>query len=76
MSLLTRRQWVVVAGTAPLAAQINTTAPPQSPPPAQSAVTPEQRIDKAKDDIQKVSRRLAEIEVPMNIEPAFHFSAH
>ena len=37
--------------------------------------TPEQLIEKAKADVQKASQQLAEIEVPMNIEPAFHFSA-
>jgi hypothetical protein len=45
-------------------AQVNT-------PPAPATESQE----KAKAEVQKVSRQLAELEVPMDVEPAFHFSA-
>ena len=67
MRSLTRRQWVAVTAAAPLVAQVDTKAPPNAPAP--------QSLDKAKADVQKVSQQLAELEVPMNVEPAFHFSA-
>jgi hypothetical protein len=62
-----RRQWVVLLGTTPLLAQ--TAVPPASP------ATPEQRVEKARSDVREVSDKLAAIEVPMNVEPAFHFRA-
>jgi hypothetical protein len=65
MSLrLSRRNWVLLMGAAPLLAQ----APSQPP-------TPEQRIEKAKNDVREVSDKLAAIAVPMNIEPSFRFVA-
>ena len=61
---LNRRRWFWVMGTAPLLAQTPT-----------PLVTPEQRIQKAKDDVRQVSDKLAAIEVPMDIEPSFRFVA-
>jgi len=49
-------------GSAPLLAQ--TAAP-----------APEQRSGKAKTDVEQVSQKLAAVEVPMNIEPSFRFTA-
>jgi len=63
-----RRQWVVLLGTTPLLAQ---TAVQSPVPPA----TPEQRAEKAKSDVRQASGKLAAIELPMNIEPAFRFRA-
>ncbi len=65
MSLrLSRRNWVLFMGAAPLLAQ----APPQLP-------APEQRIEKARNDVREVSDKLAAIAVPMNVEPSFRFVA-
>jgi hypothetical protein len=58
---LSRRDWVLLMGSAPLLAQ--------------TSVTPEQRTEKAKADVQQVRDKLAAIEVPMNIEPSFRFMA-
>jgi hypothetical protein len=58
---ITRRQWTALLAASPLVAQV--------------AATPEQKVEKANADVRKVSQRLAEIEVPMNIEPAFRFTA-
>ncbi len=55
-------------GSTPLLAQT------AAQPPA-TAATPEQRAQKAKDDVRQVSDKLAAIEVPMNIEPSFRFVA-
>jgi hypothetical protein len=41
------------------------------PAPAQS--TPEAKLQKAYADVHDVSVRLSQIDVPMNIEPAFVF---
>jgi hypothetical protein len=65
---LNRRRWVAFLGATPLLAQIA----PQSAAPA---LPPEQRIAKAQSDVHEVSGKLAALEVPMNIEPAFHFRA-
>jgi hypothetical protein len=63
MSLrLSRRRWVFLMSSVPLLAQ--------TPAPA-----PEQRMEKAKNDVRAVSDQLAVITVPMNIEPAFRFVA-
>jgi hypothetical protein len=65
---LSRRRWVLLMGSAPLFAQ--TAA--QTPTPT---ATPEQRIEKAKNDVREVSDQLAAITLPMSIEPAFRFVA-
>jgi hypothetical protein len=63
-SRLSRRRWVLMMGSTTLLAQ--TSAP---------VTTPEQRLEKAKADVKQVSDKLAAIEVPMHIEPAFRFVA-
>ena len=70
MSLrVSRRRWVFLMGaSAPLLAQSSAPSPPV-------AATPEQRLDKAKADVREVSDKLAAINVPMAIEPAFKFVA-
>jgi len=77
---ITRRRWtqafIALAGTVPLAAQVTSKTPPEgSPAPAQPAATPEQKLQKAYADVHQVSERLSQIEVPMNVEPAFAFRA-
>jgi hypothetical protein len=61
----TRREWTLLLGAAPLLAQ-----PPSSPSPAPST---SEGLQKAKDDVRHISERLAKLEVPMNVEPAFAF---
>ncbi len=75
---ITRRQWTArvtaVAGATPLLGQVTQKAPPTGAPlPAQPAATPEQKLQKANADVHQVSDRLSQIELPMNIEPAFAF---
>jgi hypothetical protein len=65
---LSRRHWFWLMGSTPLLAQT------AAQPPA-TAATPEQRAQKAKDDVRQVSDKLAAVEVPMNIEPSFRFVA-
>jgi hypothetical protein len=73
---LTRRQWAVLLGTAPLVAQVTSTVPPTGvPAPPNAPASPEQRLQKAYADIRQVSERLSKIEMPMNVEPAFSFRA-
>ncbi len=61
-------------GTAPAIAQVTSKVPPQgAPAPAQPAATPEQKLQKAYSDVKKLSDRLSQIEVPMDVEPAFAF---
>ena len=60
---LTRRQWAALLGISPLLAQ----TPPSSPP--------EQKPENPDAGVRDVSQRLAEIEVPMDVEPAFRFAA-
>ena len=64
---ITRRRWSVLLGAAPLAAQ--------SPAPPSTGKPPEPTLQKALDDLQQTSQRLAGLEVPMNVEPAFSFKA-
>ena len=67
---------MAVAGIVPVAAQVTSKAPPEgSPAPLPPSATPEQKLQKAYADIRKVSDRLAQIEVPMDVEPAFAFRA-
>ena len=65
MSLgLSRRRWVLLMSAAPVLAQI------PAPTPA-----PQQRAEKAKNDVREVSDQLATLIVPMDVEPAFRFVA-
>lgn len=77
---MTRRQMAVLLGAAPLLAQVPQKTPPQatapplaSPAPAPPGATPEQKRQKAFTDVHQLSDRLAQIELPMDIEPAFAF---
>jgi hypothetical protein len=67
MSRITRREWAALLGAAPLAAQIVSKDVPPRP------AAPAQTIQKAYADVRRISDRLAQIEVPMNVEPAFVF---
>ena len=72
--VMTRREWTILLAATPLAAQVTSKTPPQgTPTPAPAGATPEQKRQKAFDDVRKVSERLSQIEVPMYIEPAFAF---
>jgi hypothetical protein len=75
---MTRRQWAAgltaAIGAAPAVAQVSSKTPPQrAPAPVHTAVTPEQKLQKAYADVQEIRIRLSQIEVPMDIEPAFAF---
>jgi len=72
----TRRRLLALLASAPLAAQVTSKNPPQvAPTPPQPPATPEQKLQKAYSDIHRVSERLSQMEVPMNVEPAFAFRA-
>jgi len=60
-SLLTRRSWAALVAAVPLAAQVASTPPPAASSPV--------------DDVRKTSEQLAQIEIPMSLEPAFLFRA-
>lgn len=64
---LTRRQWGALLGASPLLTKAAAQTPPA--PPA------EQKPEKPDAGVRDVSQRLAEIEVPMDVEPAFRFTA-
>ncbi|HEY3453501.1 MAG TPA: hypothetical protein VGK64_02790 [Bryobacteraceae bacterium] len=64
---LTRRQWGALLGASPLL----TRAAAQIPPVPQT----QQKPQKPEAEVREVSQRLAEIEVPMDVEPAFRFTA-
>ncbi|MBV8551232.1 MAG: hypothetical protein JOY54_08015 [Acidobacteriaceae bacterium] len=64
---ITRRQLTALLGASPLLAQVASTAPPQSP------ATPQERLQKAYADVRGISNRLATIEVPIFVHPAFAF---
>jgi hypothetical protein len=71
---ITRRSWTALMGVSPLLGQITQKTPPEgAPKPAAPNATPEQRMQKAMADVKQVSDRLAQLEVPMDIEPAFAF---
>jgi hypothetical protein len=64
-----------VAAT-PAAAQVASHVPPQgAPAPPQPPATPEAKVQEANADVRDNSQRLAQIEVPMNVEPASVFKA-
>jgi hypothetical protein len=71
---MTRRQLAALLGASPLLAQATQKTPPQAvPTPAPPNATPEQKRQKAMADVHQASSRLAQIELPMDIEPAFAF---
>ena len=83
---MTRRKWtaslstaIVAAAATPVSAQVTSppvtskTPPEGAPAPAPAASTAEQKLQKAYADIREASERLAKIEVPMDVEPAFSF---
>ena len=77
---LTRRRWTSLLALMPavmrVSAQVTTTVPPAGvPKPAPAAAPVQQAERKAFDEIRQTSERLAAIEVPMNVEPAFSFRA-
>jgi hypothetical protein len=65
--MLTRRQLASLLAATPLIAQ--------TPQPSTTAAPPPDPTAKAAADLAKVTQRLAEIELPMNVEPAFRFTA-
>lgn len=66
----------MLAAAVPVVAQVSSTVPPQgTPAPPKAPATPEARMQKANDDVRRASERLKQIEVPMDIEPAFSFKA-
>ena len=69
---MSRREWTALVGTA--VGQVTQKTPPEgAPKPAPATATPAQRMQKAMADVKEVSDRLQQLEVPMNIEPAFAF---
>ncbi len=73
-SRITRRHWTALISAAPLLAQVTSQKPPQgAPTPAPASATPEEKLTKAYADVRTVSGRLSQLEVPMNVEPAFAF---
>ena len=73
---ITRRQWSAGLMVAPLAAQVKSDHPFLDVPlPVQPPETPGQRLIKSYEDVRQSSERLSQIEVPMNLEPAFSFRA-
>lgn len=71
---MTRRQWTALLAAAPVAAQVTSKALPQgAPAPPQPPATPQQKLQKAYDDVRQVSDRLSKLDVPVNVEPAFAF---
>jgi hypothetical protein len=74
-SRLTRREWTALLGVAPLAAQVTSpsTPPAGSPAPPKPPASPQERLAKAYAGVRDASNRLAKIEVPMDLEPAFSF---
>jgi hypothetical protein len=71
---ISRREWAALLSAAPLVGQVTSKVPPQgAPAPPAPPATPEQRRQKAYADVRQISDRLAKLEVPMDVEPAFAF---
>jgi hypothetical protein len=76
---MTRRRLATLLSVTPLAAQIPSPpvtqkAPPVgAPAPSPTAVNADEKLKKANDGIRKMSERLAQLEVPMDVEPSFVF---
>jgi hypothetical protein len=74
-SRMTRRQWTVLLGAAPLAA---TSMAGQAPAHALGNEPPDKQDDASKKPSARqrsTSEKLSKIEVPMDLEPAFSFKA-
>jgi hypothetical protein len=66
LSGLTRREWGgLIVAAVPLAAQTTVQVPAPTAPADAAA--------KAVADVQQTKQKLAELQVPMNIEPSFRF---
>jgi hypothetical protein len=65
LSGLTRREWGALVAAVPLAAQTTVQVPAPTAPADAAA--------KAIADVQQTKQKLAELQVPMNIEPSFRF---
>jgi hypothetical protein len=76
---MTRRRLAALMGATPLAAQIGSPPVTQKTPPVgtpaavAAARNPDEKLQKAIDGVRETSSRLASLEVPMEIEPAFLF---
>jgi len=76
---MTRRRLAALLGATPLVAQIPSppvtqrTPPLGAPAPSATAATPDEKLKKANEGVREVSARLAKLEVPMDVEPAFVF---
>lgn len=70
---VTRRRAALLLAASPLAAQVVSKVPPQGAPAPAAPATPQQGLEKAHADVRKVSERLASLEVPTSLEPAFSF---
>jgi hypothetical protein len=70
---MTRREWTALISVAPVLGQVTSKPPQGAPAPAPSSATPEEKLKKAYADVRSVSDRLAQLQVPMNVEPAFAF---
>ena len=71
---ITRRNAAALVAAAPLLAQVTSKLHPQgSPVPAPASATPQAKLEKAVADVRQVSQRLSQLEVPINVEPAFAF---
>ena len=65
---------MLMASAIPSIAQVGTTTPPQgSPKPPEAPADAEARLQKAVGEVRKASDQLAQIQVPMDVEPAFSF---
>ncbi|HMF76512.1 MAG TPA: hypothetical protein VK604_12690 [Bryobacteraceae bacterium] len=62
---LTRREWSTLFAAAPLVAQTSVQVP--------AATAPAETAAKAVADVQQTRQKLAEIQVPMSVEPSFRF---
>jgi hypothetical protein len=71
---MSRREAAALLCASPLLAQVTQKTPPLgAPAPAKPAATPEQKFQKALADVHQVSDHLAQIQLPMDVEPAFAF---
>lgn len=64
---------VAALAAMPVAAQQPSTVPPKGVPVVPPAATASADLQKAFDDVKQASGRLASIQIPMALEPAFAF---